>query len=164
MSFKSTLFAAVAALTLTGAVQADDTSGKIMIMDPYMRSSMMAAETGAAFMILENRSDADDRLISASSDIAERVELHTHIEDANGVMQMREVEDGFVIPAGGKHALERGGDHVMFLGLKQPLADGDTVSLTLTFETAGDVVVEVPVDLTRKPDHGKMKHKMGTDG
>jgi copper(I)-binding protein len=52
----------------------------------------------------------------------------------------------------------------MFLGLNQPLADGDIVSLTLTFETAGDVVVEVPVDLTRKPDHGKMKHKMGTDG
>lgn len=164
MSFKSTLFAAVAALTFTGAVQADDVTGKIMITDPYMRSSMMAAETGAAFMLLENHSDADDRLISASSDIAERVELHTHIEDANGVMQMREVEDGFVVPAGGMHVLERGGDHVMFLGLKQPLADGDTVSLTLTFETAGDVVVEVPVDLTRKPEHGKMKHKMGTDG
>ncbi|MDK3075859.1 copper chaperone PCu(A)C [Sedimentitalea sp. JM2-8] len=164
MSFKSTLFAAVAALTFTGAVQAEDMAGKIVIMDPYARTSMMAAETGAAFMILENRSDADDRLISASSDIAERVELHTHIEDADGVMQMREVEDGFVIPAGGMHALERGGDHVMFLGLKQPLADGDTVSLTLTFETAGDMVVEVPVDLTRKPGHGKMMHKMGTDG
>lgn len=163
MSFKSTLCAAVAAFTLTGPALADMDKA-IMVMDPYARSSTMASESGAAFMVLMNHTDADDRLLSASSDIAERVELHTHIEDANGVMQMREVEDGFVVPAGGMHALERGGDHVMFLGLKQSLSDGETVSVTLKFETAGDVVVEIPVDLTRKPKDGAMQHNHGTDG
>lgn len=164
MSFKSTLFAAAAAVTLSSGAWAEDLAEKIMIMDPYVRSAMKSATTGAAFMTLMNKTDQDDRLISASSEIAERVELHTHIEDENGVMQMREVEDGFLVPAGGAHLLQRGGDHVMFMGLKQPLADGETVSVTLTFEQAGEVVVEVPVDLTRKPKHGMKQHKMGSGG
>jgi len=163
MSFKSTFLAAIAAVTLTGSAWAEDMTAKIMVMDPYARSSMMSASSGAAFMTLMNQTDQDDRLIAASSDIAKKVELHTHIEDANGVMQMREVEGGFPVPAHGMHALERGGDHVMFMGLNQSLVDGDMVTLTLTFEKAGDIVVEVPVDLTRKPEHGKMKHNMNTD-
>ncbi|MFD3191233.1 copper chaperone PCu(A)C [Sedimentitalea sp. HM32M-2] len=164
MSFKTTLIAAVAAVTLSSGAWAEDMAEKIMIMDPYVRSAMKSATTGAAFMTLMNKTDQDDRLIRASSEIAERVELHTHIEDENGVMQMREVEDGFVVPAGGAHLLQRGGDHVMFMGLKQPLTDGETVSVTLTFEQAGEVVVEVPVDLMRKPKHGMKQHKMGSGG
>jgi copper(I)-binding protein len=104
-----------------------------------------------------NMSGEADRLVSASSDIAKRVELHTHIDAGNGVMQMRHDEDGFEIPAGGTHMLQRGGDHVMFMGLNQSLEQGDTVTVTLTFEKAGDMVVEIPVDLERMPKHG-MKH------
>ena len=77
------------------------------------------------------------------------MELHTHIDDGNGTMQMREVEDGFVIPAGGAHVLGRGGDHVMFMGLTRSLKDGDTVTVTFTFEKAGDMTVEIPIDLDR---------------
>ncbi len=157
MSFKSNLLAAATLLTLTGAALADDTTATITVNDPYARSSMASSATGAAFMMVTNGSDQDDRLVAAKSDIAERVELHTHIEDANGVMQMREVEDGFAVAAGETHALKRGGDHVMFLGLKQPLNDGDIIPLTLSFENAGDVVVDVPVDLTRK-HHGGGAH------
>jgi copper(I)-binding protein len=73
-------------------------------------------------------------------------------------MRMMEVEEGFAIPAGGSHALARGGDHVMFLGLTRSLEHGDTVTVTLTFEQAGDVEVEIPVDLERKPMHGQTKH------
>ncbi|MBJ6371007.1 copper chaperone PCu(A)C [Sedimentitalea arenosa] len=164
MSFRTTLMAAMAALTFTTPVLAEDATGTIMVEDAYARSSMMASETGAAFMVLMNKGAEDDRLVSASSDIAERVELHTHIQDADGVMKMREVEDGFVVPAGGMHALQRGGDHVMFLGLTRPLNDGDVVNVTLSFEKAGDVVIEVPVDLTRKPRHGMKKHGQGSDG
>lgn len=159
MSFKSNLFAAATLLTLTGAAWAGDTAAKIAVTDPYARSSMASSATGAAFMTLKNDADQDDRLIAVKSDIAERVELHTHIEDANGVMKMREVEGGIELPAGEAHALKRGGDHVMFLGLIQPLSDGDIIPLTLTFENAGDVVIEVPVDLTRKPAVGGMSHK-----
>ena len=133
----------------------------VHVVDPYARVSTMMSNSGAAFMVIENHSASEDRLIRAASDIAEKVELHTHKDMGNGVMQMIEVEDGFVIPANGSHALARGGDHVMFLGLKQPLAHGDTVSITLTFEKAGDVVVEVPVDLERKPDHAGHGHGEG---
>lgn len=141
----------------------------VHVTDPYIRASGAMASSGAAFMVIENHGASDDRLIAATAEISERVELHTHQSDANGVMRMIEVEEGFAIPAGGSHALARGGDHVMFLGLKQPLADGDVVTVTLTFEGAGDVVVEIPVDNARQPaghGHGAAhghgaKHGMG---
>ncbi|TDE39545.1 copper chaperone PCu(A)C [Antarcticimicrobium sediminis] len=160
MSFKSTLFAAAAALSFALPAFAGD----IMVQDPYVRTSTMMSKSGAAFMTLMNHGSEDDRLVSASSDVAQRVELHTHKEDANGVMQMLEVKEGFPVPAGGMHALARGGDHVMFMGLNRQLAQGDIVTLTLTFEKAGDMTVEVPVDLDRKPMNGmkmNMQHQQG---
>lgn len=126
----------------------------IVVEDAYARASTPTAKSGAAFMVLMNTSDQDDRLIGAKSDVAARVELHTHREIADGVMKMMEVEEGFAIPAGGTHMLARGGDHVMFMGLNEPFADGDTVAVTLVFEHAGEVAVEIPVDLNRKPTHG----------
>lgn len=128
----------------------------VIITDAYARTSGASAKSGAAFMVIENHADADDRLLSAASDVAARVELHTHKEDANGVMQMLEVPEGFAIPAHGSHALARGGDHVMFLGLTRSLAQGDKVTVTLTFEKAGEMTVEVPVDLERKDAMGGM--------
>lgn len=157
------------ALSLLLAVPAYAHDG-VHVEDAYARVSTMMSNSGAAFMVIENHAEADDRLVSASSDVAEKVELHTHKEDANGVMKMVHVEEGFVIPAKGTHLLARGGDHVMFLGLKQPLAHGDVVQVTLTFERSGDVVVDIPVDLERKPEQamgtgegmgegmGQMKH------
>lgn len=126
----------------------------ITISDAYARSASPSAMTGAAFMTISNAGAEDDRLIAARSDAAERVELHTHLIDANGVARMVEVEDGFVIPAGGSHVLQRGGDHVMFLGLTAPFEEGGTVPLTLVFEKAGEIAVEVPVDMSRGPMQG----------
>jgi hypothetical protein len=130
----------------------------IAVNDAYARVSTPMSKSGAAFMVIDNTSDADDRLVSASSNIAERVELHTHKAGADGVMQMLEVPEGFPVPAGGQHALQRGGDHVMFMGLHQPLNQGDVVSVTLTFEKAGDIVVDIPVDLTRDAEPMQMQH------
>lgn len=154
MSFKSVVIAAAASLTLAGAAFAD--MSKIMVEDAYARASNKMA--GAAFMAVANHTGEDDRLIAVSSDIAKRTELHTHKDMGDGVMKMMHVEEGFAIPAGETHMLQRGGDHVMFMGLTQELKQGDTVTLTLTFEKAGDVVVEVPVDLERKASHGSMDH------
>ena len=126
----------------------------IVVEDAYARASTPTAKSGAAFMVLMNTADQDDRLVAAKSDVAARVELHTHREIADGVMKMMEVEEGFVIPAGGTHMLARGGDHVMFMGLSEPFADGGTVAVTLVFEHAGEVAVEIPVDLNRAPAHG----------
>ena len=154
MSFKSVVIAAAASLTLASAALADMSA--IMVHDSYARASNKMA--GAAFMAVMNSAAEDDRLIAVSSDIAKRTELHTHMETGDGVMKMMHVEEGFVIPAGETHMLKRGGDHVMFMGLNQELKQGDMISLTLTFEKAGDVVVEVPVDLERKPAEGGMDH------
>lgn len=146
MSFTRSLIAGALACTLAIPAFADG----LMIKDAYARSSGKSAKAGAAFMQIMNHSDQDDRLVSVASDVAKRVELHTHKDNGEGVMRMIHVEEGFAIPAGGMHALKRGGDHVMFMGLTRPLEQGDTVSVTLTFEKAGEMVVEIPVDLERK--------------
>lgn len=164
MFAKTTLVAILAALGIAGAAIAGD---MIRIEDPYARAASPTAKAGAAFMTIANHGAEDDRLIAASSEAAARVELHTHREGADGVMRMMHVAEGFVIPAGGAHALIRGGDHVMFMGLTAPFEQGATVKVTLSFEKAGDVEVEIPVDLHRKPAEGTMTHghkSHGTDG
>ena len=104
---------------------------------------------------------AADRLIEARSDIARKVELHTHIFE-NGVAKMREVEGGIPLPAGETVSLERGGLHVMFMGLTRPMNDGETFPLTLVFESGAELQLDVAVDNARRPDqpmggHGAMK-------
>ncbi|WP_299871101.1 copper chaperone PCu(A)C [uncultured Sulfitobacter sp.] len=146
------------ATLMTGLLTSTAAWAEIMVKDAYARSSTPNSKTGAAFMMVMNHGDADDRLIAASSDIAKRVELHTHMEDENGVMKMTELEDGMAIPAGGAHHLKRGGDHVMFMGLTQSLVQGEEITITLTFEKAGEVDVTIPVDNDRKPTHGGMDH------
>ena len=130
----------------------------IMVDDAYIRSSTAKSTSGAAFMVVMNHSGADDRLIGASSDVADKVELHSHRSDDNGIMRMGEIEGGVAIAADEMHAFKRGGDHLMFMGLKEPLVQGAMVPVTLEFENAGAVEVEVMVDQDRKPNHDKMKH------
>ncbi len=156
MSFKI-LFAtaATAALLAVPALA----GSVISVEDAYARSSGMMAKAGAAFMTIVNSGDSDDQLIGARTDAAKVTELHTHIAGDGGVMKMRKVEGGFTIPAGGKHMLMRGGDHVMLMGLTRPLEQGDTITLTLIFEDAGEITIEVPVDLERG---GGMNMNMGS--
>ncbi|MCG7518802.1 copper chaperone PCu(A)C [Ruegeria sp. Ofav3-42] len=155
MSLTSKLLATLAAATLATAAFAQDT---ITVDDAYARSSGKTAKAGAAFMMIQNTGDADDRLIGVQSDAAARVELHTHIVDENGVAKMTHVEDGFAIPAGETHMLKRGGDHVMFMGLTAPFEQGGMVPVKLIFENAGEVEVEIPVDLERQDAGGHGTH------
>ncbi|MEO1604094.1 MAG: copper chaperone PCu(A)C [Pseudomonadota bacterium] len=142
--------AIAAALLIGAAAHAQD----VAVDDAYARSATERSVTGAAFMTLVNTTDRADRLIAAQTDAAKRVELHTHLEDGDGVMRMIEVEDGFAIPANGTHMLKRGGDHIMLMGLNRPLLQDEVIAITLTFEQAGEVTIEVPVDNLRKPKHG----------
>lgn len=151
--FKTSLIAGAVALTLgTPAI------AEIRIDDAYARSASPAAKSGAAFMMIHNEGEAD-RLIAASTEAAARAELHTHLEE-NGLMRMVHVEEGFELPENGMIAMQRGGKHVMLMGLTAPMVQGETVAITLTFEKAGDIVIEVPVDLERQ-DHGAMQHGSG---
>ena len=145
-SLSATLLATLIALPAAAA--------DIMVMDPYARAASPSAKAGAAFMTLHNTGDTDDRLIAAQTDAAQRVELHTHIETGDGVMQMTEIEGGIPLPAGEMHKMVRGGDHVMLMGLNGPLEQGEDITVTLVFEEAGEVVVTIPVDNERKPQAG----------
>ena len=143
--FKTAL--ALAATLLAFPVFAGET---LMIQDPYARTMGGVGTSGAVFFTVMNHGAEGDRLIDARSDVAQKVELHTHKDDGNGVMQMLHVPEGFVVPAGGEHALARGGDHVMLMGLTREVAESDVIILTLVFEKAGEVVIEAPVDNARK--------------
>lgn len=121
----------------------------VHINDPYARSMGGIGASGAVFLVIENHAAVEDRLLDVASDVAEMVELHTHVEDANGVMQMKHVTEGLLVEAGGSLGLARGGAHVMLMGLKRDLKDGDIIHLTLTFEQAGVVELDVPIDNAR---------------
>ena len=150
MEILKALLATTAASIIPSAVLAGD----IMINDPYARVSSKSAKSGAAFMSFHNHSSESDVLISVASNVAKKVELHTH-KEVDGVMKMIKLEDGIVIPGMGHHALKRGGDHVMFMGLTQSLQHGDKIAVTLIFERSGSVKLTIPVDLERT---GKVKH------
>ncbi len=143
-----TLLAAAAALVTLPAFAHDG----VHIKSPYARTMGGVGASGAIFFTVENHAEADDRLIGVTSEVAEKVELHTHKDDGNGVMQMLHVPEGFPIPGYGEHALARGGDHVMLMGLTRELKDGDMIAVTLVFENAGEIAIEVPVDNARKAD------------
>ena len=147
MSLKLILVAGLFGLSAASALAGD---AAITIKDAYARSG---AKSGAAFFTIMNSGDQDMRLVGAASDGAKRVELHSHKEDDNGVMKMREIEGGIVIPAGEMHRLKRGGDHVMFMGLEAPFEQGGTVSVTLKFEHGDEMTLDIPVDNDRKEKH-----------
>lgn len=116
----------------------------IAVAQPWARATPAGAQTGAAYMTLDNKSASADRLIGASSDVAGKLQIH-EMAVVNGVMRMRELGGGLPIPAGGSVVLKPGSYHVMLIELKKPLAAGDTFPLTLTFEKAGNISVTVPV-------------------
>ena len=149
--------AAAAALVTLPALACDG----FEIHDAYARSAHGMAQSGAAFMIIHNHGTEDCHITGARSDIAQRVELHTHIEDDQGVMRMVEVEEGFPLPVEGEVVMARGGDHVMFLGLNQPLEQGDEVEVTFLFADGAEATVTVPVDNERQP--GSHGHSNGHD-
>jgi len=141
MKLTSLLAALAAPLCLAGPALAQD----IEITDAHARTSYSGAPAGAAFMTITNTGETDDRLVMARSDAAARVELHTHVDAGDGVMQMREVEGGFPLPAGGAAVLERGGDHIMFMGIGAPWEEDGTVSVTLVFESGEEITLDLPI-------------------
>ncbi|WP_434339977.1 copper chaperone PCu(A)C [Motilimonas cestriensis] len=135
---------------LSGASQAE-----IMVDGAYVRATPPNVQNSAAFLQLMNHSNELATLVSAKSDIAEKVELHNHIM-ADGMMKMRQV-DGIKINAMETVSLQPGGYHIMLMGLKQPLTEGQEVSFTLGF-SSGEQVSFVALVKSVKGDKPKMKH------
>jgi periplasmic copper chaperone A len=119
-------------------------NSSITVEQPWARATPTGAKTGAVYMTLDNKSGTADRLTGASSDVADKLQIH-EMNVENGVMQMREVPGGLPIPAGGSVVLKPGSYHVMLIGLKKPLTAGEKIPMTLTFEKAGNISVTVPV-------------------
>ena len=116
----------------------------IVVEQPWARATPGGAKNGAVYMTLDNKSGTADRLTGASSDVADKLQIH-EMKVENGVMKMREITGGLPIPASGSVVLKPGSYHVMLVGLKKPLTVGEKLSLTLTFEKAGNISVTVPV-------------------
>lgn len=148
-------FAALALVAVqTLPLAAETGCAAVTVSDAYARVATAGSASGAAFMTFTNPGAEDCRLIGARTEAAARAELHTHEEDAQGVMRMIHVAEGFPVPAADTFVMERGGAHVMLMGLVQPLAHGDSVPLVLEFTDGAELTLEVPVDLERRDGHG----------
>lgn len=100
-------------------------------------------DVSAGYLDIINETASDERLLSASSPRAARVEIHEMTMDG-AVMRMRRI-DGLDIPAGQRAQLAPGGAHLMFFGVTEPFVEGEEIPLVLTFDHAGDVDVALAV-------------------
>ncbi len=144
-----TLFAPVALLVAllaaTDALASEYTLGTLRIDDPWARATPATAKAGGGYLVIRNTGATADRLVSARSPAADKAEVH-EMKMEGSVMRMRELDHGLDIPAGGTVTLAPGGLHVMLMGLKAPLKLGTKVPLTLVFEKAGSIDVELDVE------------------
>jgi copper(I)-binding protein len=134
----------VAVLAHDGVDHTVATIGDIEVSGAFTRATLPNAPVGAGYLTITNKGAADDRLVSATSTVAGTTRIH-EMKMEGDVMKMNELPDGVVIPAGGSVTLEPGGLHIMFMQLNQAFAEGSTIPVTLTFEKAGSVEVELAV-------------------
>ncbi|PWK76141.1 copper chaperone PCu(A)C [Aminobacter sp. AP02] len=120
--------------------------GDLEIGHPWSRATPAGAKVAAGYLTVKNNGSQPDRLVSIQSDVSDKAEIHEMAVDAKGVMTMRQITGGVEIPAGGEVAFKPGAYHIMFMGLKAPVKEGEKFSGTLTFEKAGTVTVEFQAD------------------
>lgn len=118
-------------------------AAQVAIEKPWARATAPGARVAGGYMVIRNLGTAGDRLVSASSPLSAKVELHLHIND-NGVMKMREVR-GYDVPGEGSFELKPGGAHLMFVDIKRPFKEGEKLPVKLNFEKAGEISAEFHV-------------------
>lgn len=126
-------------------MQVDAACAGVHVVGAWARATVPGQPNGAAYGLLLNLTDTDDTLVSASTDAAEVVELHEMMMVAGDVMQMRPLESGIALPAGGTALLKPGGLHVMLINLTAALEAGSTVEFTLTFAQSPEQALIFPV-------------------
>jgi len=142
------ILAAVAAISLAGGALAQ--APTVEVSDAWARATTSMARAGGVFLTMK-ATGGSDRVVSASSPVADRVELHETIRDGN-VMRMREVPE-LRVQQSEPTVLKPGGLHIMLMGLKQQLNRGDSFPLTITFEKAPAVTVTVTVQAAGAGGH-----------
>lgn len=133
-------------------------AGAPAVMQAWSRAMPPSAPTGAVYFTLRNPGDKADRLIDVRTPRAEKAELHTHVHEGE-VMRMKRV-DAVDVPAGDAVEFKPGGHHVMLFKLSEPLVAGEQFPLTLIFENAGEVDIEVSIQdqAPESSDNGHMHH------
>jgi len=144
---------AIAAFASPAAAAHGYVKGTIEVRHPWTRATPPGAEIAAGYLEIRNMGREPDRMIGASTPVAERVEFHTTTRE-QGIMKMREVTS-VEAPARKRQVLRPNGTHLMLVGLRKPFVKGQRIPLTLRFERAGDVHVELEVQVggSTKPHH-----------
>lgn len=137
--------ATLACLAALPALAHDYRVGSLEISRPWTRATAETAKSGGGFLTITNKGTTPDRLVAAQSSVSLKVEIHEMRMDGT-VMRMRELEKGLEIPPGASVVLKPGSYHIMFMDLKAPLAKDAKVPVTLVFEKAGKVDVELSVE------------------
>jgi copper(I)-binding protein len=130
-------------LLITTACGSVKDSTPIEITDAWVRAvdSGMGGTAAALFMTIQNNTSTPDVLLKVKGDAAEMMQIHLSEVDVNGVSSMHEVQ-GVEIAANDITQLKPGGYHVMLMGLKQDIKEGDMIKFTLVFQNAGEMVIE----------------------
>lgn len=144
--------AVFAALLALPAYAGDVAVGTLKISAPWARATPKGAAVGGGYLTITNTGGSPDRLVGGTTDISSRFEIHEMTLD-NGVMKMHEIGQGLEIKPGEKVELKPGGYHVMFMGLKQQLVQGQHFKAILQFEKAGKVEIDFAIE-----GMGTMKH------
>ncbi len=132
-------------LSLAGCMSGDHAhnAGPVSVDNAVVYPPLPGRDVALGTFVLKSNSGADDVLLSASSPVSDRVEIHTHVREGE-VMKMRRL-DSLDIPAGAAVTFERGGYHLMMFGAELP-SGAKIIPVTLTFKTAGNVTVSAAVD------------------
>ncbi len=142
-------------------VSAMVTLGSLELGGGFTRATLPNAPVAGGFLTITNKGTEGDRLVSAATPIAKEAQIHEMAMEGD-VMKMRQLKDGVDVPAGETVTLAPGGLHLMFMGLNGAIKEGDVVPVTLTFEKAGSVDVELIAGATAAdaPKHGdKASHE-----
>ncbi len=141
------------------ATAADVSVGSLKISASWARATPNGASVGGGYMTITNTGSAPDRLTGGSTDISSRIEIHEMSMD-NGIMKMRHVTNGLELEPGQTVEFKPGGYHIMFMGLKQPLVQGQHIKATLQFEQAGKIDVDFAVEGIGAQSAGNGGHAM----
>lgn len=153
--FAVVLSAAILGLSSAVASAHEYKLGALEIGHPFARATPPNAPVSGGYMTIHNSGEEADRLISGEASFADRFEIH-EMKMEGDVMKMRRLAEGLEIPAGGEVELKPGGSHIMFIGIDSQFKDGESRSVTLTFEKAGSIEVEFKVqDMKAMHGHGK---------
>ena len=146
MFFRSRLLALLILLLAAAPAAAHDYKlGALQVSQPWARATATTAPTGGGYLTITNTGTTPDRLVSIKSPVANMVQIHEMKMEGN-VMRMRELDGPLEIKPGATMTLAPGGFHLMMMGLKAPLKQGEKVPLTLVFEKAGEIDVELDVE------------------